>query len=193
MSEHSYMIGVKSVAAEVLSFFNWLLRERAPAMAQVEQLANGFEGWLKIEFLLWLTTTRTPSLRKNDAGVEYKFSLDTRDARKQCDIWVRSGRRELYHYVELKVPLCNANRNKVLDSAALDYVLLTQMRTVYEQGVSANEIIVGARFDDHSWNCALERVRLAAGIAPDTCIEVGGPVEPRGLIRWHVFTRNLGG
>src|SRR5690348_16900967 len=107
------MLGVDSVATEFEAFGKWLTAERSPALARIEGLGNGFEGWIKLEFFFWLTSHRAPALRPwapgvdGDVGLEYTVRLDQRfwdmdRQTKQCDIWVRANDTDSprYHYLE---------------------------------------------------------------------------------------------
>lgn len=166
--------------------------ERSGAVDRIADLENGFEGWIKLEFLFWLRSHRTPALPAGSAGLEYKLALDQRHremdrATKRCDVWVRSTSPNLFHYVELKAPFFNGNAGKVLDSAAADFWYMARIRATYEQAASGNAIVLGVRFSDDGWRQGVERLRRVTGLPDEMALAGSGVLG--GSIRWCVLTR----
>lgn len=196
------MQGVRTIIEEFAAFAAWLAEERPEHLERIAALANGFEGWMKLEFFFWLTTYRSPRLMHEvasregpDVGVEYKISLDPRfpdtPPTKQCDIWIRSSTNfNLFHYVELKAPFLNKNATKLLNSAAHDFVCMSRIRHSYEQAASGNAIILGVGFDDNNWKNGLERLRAYPGVPEDAALVDSGPIDRAGMIRWCGLTRS---
>ncbi|MFT3775152.1 MAG: hypothetical protein QM820_58135 [Minicystis sp.] len=196
------MVGVDSVAIEFQRFAAWLTEERPHEIERIERLANGFEGWIKLEFFFWLTSHRSPPLtcaassgaEEVDVGLEYALLLDQRfkDNRttKQCDIWVRSSAGpSLFHYVELKAPFLNGNAGKILDSAGNDFWYMSRIRRSYEQAASGNAVVLGVGFDAASWARALDRLRAQAGVPDDLNFAGQGTLGRAERISWCVLTK----
>lgn len=187
------MVGIESVANSFGEFMREL--DEGPRAAQLARLQNGFEGWLKVEFLLWLTRPDRAGLVLNDdVGVEYKFTMETEVGtdlrRKQCDLWIRSSNLARYHYVELKAPFANSNRGKVIDSAAFDLRCLMQMHSKHEQAASGAAVIVGSRFSEPDWAYLLARLASGAGIDLAQLQVSPAGVSQCGL-RWVVWTHHF--
>ncbi|MFI5297582.1 MAG: hypothetical protein ACHREM_05740 [Polyangiales bacterium] len=153
---------------------------------------NGFEGWLKLEFLMWLSDRRSVAVGGPgaDVGLEYKARLDGRsdsdgDEWKQCDMWIRAPD-GLFHYIEFKTPFANGNAGKMLRGAGADYWYMRRLRAGYEQAATGSAIVLGVGFDEKRWTTAREHVRGAAGIEPNS------PPNRTGLlgkaIRYDVWT-----
>lgn len=195
---------IDSVADEFRAFVGWLETNRASELVMLESVVNGIEGWLKVEFYLWLTAIRVPQLRpsqayaEKDAGLEYRVKLDqrVRDIRKhvkQCDMWMRaSSAPPLFHYVELKSVFREWNHGKMLDSAGDDLWYLKHMRDRHEQAATGNVIALAIGFDDDDWRDAKAHVLRRADMRPDHPV-VEGAMGPTKRIRWvaitHAFSR----
>lgn len=165
------MPAVDQVATAFAEFARWLADNRTLAVATIAIVPNGFEGWLKFEFLMWLREHQHLAIEglTGDAGLEYKVSLDpasddTGDVWKQCDLWVRATRGG-FHYVELKAPFANKNSGKMLASAGYDFWYMSRLRATEEEAASGSAIVVGVGFDDDRWEASRARVRRAAGIS----------------------------
>jgi len=196
--------GVDSVVAEFRRFASWLNTTRPEELRRIASLANGFEGWIKLEFFFWLTSYRKPRLSADvgapggaDVGLEYKVSLNPSfngtPKVKQCDIWVRSKiQPSLFHYIELKAPFLNKNTGKLLDSSARDFLCMSQIRHSYEQALSGSAIILGVGFDDVNWQKGLSRVRAYPGVPEELVLADEGPLDNDGRIRWCVLTKTYG-
>jgi len=195
------MVGVDNIADEFRMFAGWLTTDRPRELERIEQLANGFEGWIKLEFFFWLTSYRSPLLNARaaagidaDVGLEYTLRLDKRfrdiAPTKQCDLWVRSSAGpSLFHYVELKAPFLNQNTGKVLDSAANDFWHMSRIRRSYEQAASGNAVVLGVGFDTANWERGLDRVRAQACLPEDAQMAGEGVLGRAGLIRWCVLSK----
>jgi hypothetical protein len=191
------MPGITDVATE-FGRFAQSLRRRVGLVDCIGSLNNGFEGWVKIEFFFWLLTKRKLRAAKQEAGsdvwLEYKVRLDRRHRGvsrevKHCDLWIRDQTESGFHYVELKAPFDNGNRNKVLASAAYDLWHMSRLRSSYEKAVSGNAIVLGVGFSPNSWKKGLELVRKEAGLEDDVDVLLkDGKLDDEGLVRFSVFT-----
>lgn len=196
------MTGIESVAHEFRRFTEWLDKARPETLHHLERLSNGFEGWIKIEFLLWLTAYRTTPLAlslhvedgEGDVGAEYNLVLDKRyrgmdkqRPTKRCDLWIRDAHTPSFHYIELKAPFANTNRGKVIDSAADDFWCMSRLRRSYENAVSGNAIVLGVRFTEDEWRKSLDQLltRAECNYMEPADEDVMGP---QNHIRWCVFT-----
>lgn len=190
------MPGIADVATEFEAFMKSWEDERADLPSAIGALANGFEGWLKFEFYLWLIRERGlrgPSDEHwSDVGVEYKVALDQRWAgtnhkTKQCDLWIRDRDEARYHFIELKVPFCNANQGKMFKRAGNDFRYMSRLRTQAEGAATGSVIIVGVNFDQERWNRHLQGVEACAGGHRHTT-RAGGEVSGATGLRWAVLT-----
>ncbi len=190
--------GIDEVAVEFASFCSYLESERAIHMDALAQLGNGFEGWLKIEFVLWLAARGLAvAVREGevhaDIGVEYKFSLDQRRKemdreQKQCDVWIRSAKNpRLFHYLELKVPFAGVN-TKTLMGAGDDLWYVTRPRKTWEQAATGSVIVVGVGFDEPGWTGACQ---LVSTHAHGAFMDPSGKGTIGGGLRWAVWTTVL--
>jgi len=184
------MATIKSVADTFQEFSDWLCKERPSQVQLVGRLANGFEGWLKVEFLGWLVNQRgmTPGV---DAGLEYKASLDQRasDVDRDetcCDLWVCGPTESDVHYVELKTPFCNPNAGKLFRSAGIDLLNVSRLHRVYERASTGSVIVFGVGFDDETWAKGRELLRDAAKLDAYFQFSSTGKLSPH--IRWDVWT-----
>lgn len=197
------MVGIKSVAQEFRDFTDWLCKNRADTMVRLQNLPNGFEGWMKIEFFMWLTSYRKPNLTAEspftpcndaDVGLEYKVKLDSRfsdverGSVKQCDLWIGSERPNLFHYVELKAPFANSNKGKMLKAAGDDFWYMSRIRKTHEHAASGNAIVFGVRFDPGAWDEALRTISFLGGI-PDEAEMHKGEMPEFEKFRWCIFTK----
>lgn len=189
------MMGIDDVCRTFSRFV--LDLDKAGRLSQLEKLANGYEGWVKIEFLLWLAFKGfIISGAEADAGAEYKLSPDRRKVsaaiRKQCDLWVRAKAARAsaagYHYIEIKAPFVDANTKKVFASAATDLRRLLQMRKRYEQAVTASVIVLGVRFQRQVWDEAIAAMKEKARLNQIRLLERS---RRRGPLFWTVFTHEF--
>jgi hypothetical protein len=183
------LAGVASVAEAFEEFARWLNKEHSEKALQLTEIANGFEGWLKIEFLLWLARREGCGCRLGgpdpDVGVEYKLAAGGEAERKQCDLWVRSSRADRFHYVEFKAPFANKNAPKMLRWAGTDLWYMANIHAAAEQAASGSTIIVGVGFNAAQWEVGRECVRTIAkrpGLEP----AAAGTIAK--AIRWDVWT-----
>jgi hypothetical protein len=180
------MSPVKSIADAFKEFATSLERDRADVVKAIGLFKNGFEGWLKLEFLMWLSKTNDLEIG-TDVGIEYRVKLDPAgyEVWKQCDLWVRASE-ATYHYVELKAPFANGNSGKMLMSAGYDFWYMSRLRHTEEQVNTGNAIVVGVRFDDDAWERARSTVRAAAGLSN---LEEPVPGRIGTNIRYDVWTK----
>lgn len=180
------MRGVSSVVDEFSEFVQDA--SRGVTLGRVASLANGFEGWLKIEFLLWFLG-RGFTLNE-DVGVEYKFKTQadtgTGIFQKQCDLWVRSSDLSRFHYVEFKAPFANHNRVKMINSAAYDFRCLARMEHGYEEAASGAVIVVGNGFGDTDWGMLLDT--FVTGALIDKMKVSRHDSGPSSRLRWVGWT-----
>lgn len=191
------MAFVDDIADEFELFSNWLAENRREAIREIENLRNGFEGWIKLEFYFWLTTIRKARLEADkDVGLEYNVQLDQRfrqmdKAQKRCDLWVRaSGSVVRYHYVELKVPFYNQNSKKVLSSAANDVWYMARLKRAKEQVASGSAIILGVGFEEEVWREAMSYLKEHYGDAlRESQKRKEGTIGSSNKIRWRVISQ----
>jgi hypothetical protein len=170
-------------------FCDWLATERKEELALVMLLQHGFEGWMRFEFATWLRSTY--HLSSESLGLEYKVGLDQRSTRgkpawKQCDLWFTAGDGR-YHYCELKAPLANKNRGKVLRGAGEDFWYMAHLRANAERAASGNAIVVGIDFADAEWQEAQQTARSASGLPEHVAPTGSGRIGKR--VRWDVWTK----
>lgn len=201
------MAGIVDVGEEFRAFCTWLGGERAGTVEALGKLANGFEGWLKIEWLMWLHTQRGLRLGPDpvdpyaEVGAEYPAKLDQRHGgmdkeTKRVDLWIKdAGSPPRYHYVEIKAPFENQNADKLLDGAGDDLWYVTRLRKKYEQCASGSLVVLGVGFDDENWERAL--IRMLARAANKRTNADGMPLPNGNMtahgmlgdrIRWCVWT-----
>lgn len=178
--------GLESVGDAFSRFAAELQCKREPVIARIAQLTNGFEGWLKIEFLLWLVEQGL-ELNKG-VGVEHRAKIDAQHAEmgrqeKLCDLWLASTSLDRYHYVELKAPFANRNQGKVLRSAGHDLWYVSRLEATYEKAATGNAIVVGVGFDEPAWRQAEAQVTVAAA-----CGAPGHSGELCPSVWWSVWT-----
>jgi hypothetical protein len=186
--DRRFAMGVKDVVEEFEAFAGSLEESK---VAELGLLANGFEGWLKVEW--YISMKKKFSLAPGrEIGLEYSVALDRRRSgmdihSKRCDLWVRSADpAETYHYVELKAPFDNQNSTKMLDSAGYDAWYLSRMRRG-EQAATGTAIVLGVGYEDLRWAEAVERVRSAAGFATEYAVQ-SHRIGPS--VRWCAFTHD---
>lgn len=182
------MMHVVNVSSEFGEFCTWLAKNREGAVETIGRLANGFEGWLKVEFLMWLTSKGF--VLDEDVGIEYKVKLDPtvdvgEDQWKQCDLWIRADR-DRYHYIELKAPFANRNSGKMMRAAGYDLWYMSRLRAREERVATGNAIVVGVGFSDENWDRARARVRESAGIESTVHPTAGQLLK---VIRYDVWTK----
>lgn len=190
------MPGIADVATEFEAFMKSWENERDYLPSSIGALANGFEGWLKFEFYLWLIRKhglRGPSEEHySDVGVEYKVALDQRwsamDCKtKQCDLWIRDQDETRYHFIELKVPFCNTNKGKMFASASNDFWYMSRLKAQAEKAATGSVIIVGVNFEQAQWEEQVATVETSAGDLRHTT-RAGGEVCGAQGLRWAVLT-----
>jgi hypothetical protein len=196
------MPGIFSVAHEFKSFADYLGKEFPEKVESIGETDNGVEGWLKIEFFLWLTNYRKEKLlprddEDRDVGLEYDVLLDQRQRHpvkretKRCDLYIRdSSRASSFHYVELKVPFANQNRGKVLASAACDFWYMKRIRRACEQPSSGNVIVFGVGFDDEAeWERCMQSLQKESDSVNEAVLAEGPSVlGSKRNLRWCVLT-----
>jgi hypothetical protein len=190
------MAHTSAVAKVFRDFADDLATERPGHLEALGRVVNGFEGWIRTEFVLWLAVARGFAIdqgdHRGDVGVEYTAKLDGRqtDLRtKRCDMWLRAAPlpSRAFHYVEFKVVFAKTNRDKMLELAAGDLQFMSQLRARHEEVASGNLVVIGSAFDSINW--AVARKELAERV-PHATREAGR--EQNGLaggtIRWDVWT-----
>lgn len=186
------MPGIHDVAVEFAAFTNTLSTERQELIESISALNNGFEGWLKFELYFWLIKNR--QLRgSEDVGMEYKVALDQRYAvmdrqTKQCDLWVRDGGNQGYHFVELKAPFANTNQGKMMQSAADDFWYMSRLKGSSENVVSGSAVILGVGFSADSWKLHIDHLVAYSGMPADCITTNYGLLGDSGGLRWAVVT-----
>lgn len=188
--------GIYNVTATFQSFLNDLSIRRAADLQRLSQLKNGFEGWLKIEFYLWLIAQYELEPDNEDIGLEYKVWLDQRRRQmdrdtKQCDLWVREANGRGFHYIELKVPFANTNQGKMMLSASDDFWYMSRLLASNQSVATGSSILLGVGFTDERWRRAIDEAVEYAGNEPD-CVqtEVGClTLEAELPLRWAVMTK----
>ena len=200
------MPGIDDVSSEFNDFIDYMRRKRLTQLDGLSKVVNGIEGWIKVEFYLWLTTAR-PSGRlaptvadtEGDAGMEYKVALD-RGAqgmdreRKQCDLWIRSSAdSSRYHYVELKCVFSQWNTPKMLRSAGDDLWYMRNLDPGPDASpASGSAIVLGVGFADQAaWDGAKELVLRHAGLPEDVVRKPDGRITDDGALRWMSFTHRF--
>lgn len=153
-----------NTAEAFTAFIEYLKDKRRPYLEGLSSLNNGFEGWLKIEFYLWLK--QTYALPDEEyIGMECKIRLKVKNPdghdkkKKQIDLWVWDEAGQGYHYVELKVPFCNQNKSKMFASAALD---LSYMHYLYKRDsvrLTSSVIVMGVGFGKTEWEDGMRTVK----------------------------------
>lgn len=188
------MAGIVDVANEFSEFSEFLNIERREHMKCIASLNNGFEGWIKLEFFLWLIAKHKLEVEEDDIGLEYKVHLDQRRSemdknRKQCDLWIQNHDNTGYHYVELKVPFSNYNSGKMFTSAGHDFWYMSRISASSEYAVTGNAIIIGVGFDNKGWQSGIDRVRNEAWLPESWCPSASGMFDSEGRVRWAIFTK----
>jgi hypothetical protein len=184
--------GIRDVAQAFQSFVADLELTNQGRSTLLETLSNGYEGWLKIEFLAWLVTQ---GLSVNESvGVEYKVALRQQHSKmdvleKHCDLWIRAvGALPRWHYVELKTPFAGRNGEKLLQSSGYDLWYISRIARV-EQPASASVIVLGNGFDELSWKRAESSVERAFGGVAPVSQKLAGQL---GKMHWTVWTKWFG-
>lgn len=194
------MPGILNVSVTFQHFLKDLSALRAADLNRLSQLNNGFEGWLKIEFYLWLIAQYSLEPANGDIGLEYKVWLDQRRRQmdretKQCDVWVRDAQGAGFHYIELKVPFANPNQGKMLLSASDDFWYMSRLLASDQSATTGSSILLGVGFDEGVWHAAIEEAVEYAGNDPD-CVqcETGSvAVSSARLLCWAVMTKTYPG
>ena len=191
------MPGVKDIAAEFEAFTLALSAERSELIDYITSLHNGFEGWLKLEFYFWLIKNRklraSLSDKEHDIGMEYKISLVQRYGAmdrqtKQCDLWVRDHKTNGYHFIELKAPFANTNRNKVLQSAADDFWYMSRLTEKFESVVTGSTIALGIRFGAEEWAAHIDKVKAYSKVPSKVLTVQLGSLGNHTQAQWAVLT-----
>lgn len=190
------MAHTSTVSTAFNDFADELATERPGHLAALGNVVNGFEGWLRTEFLLWLAVARGFAIDQGnglgDVGVEYLVQLDGRRTEveeKRCDMWLRAAPlpSRAFHYVELKVLFAATNCGKMTRLTGIDLHFMSRPRARYEEAASGNLVIMGSGFDASGWaevrQELVERVPLATRAAGREWNDL-----TRGMIRWDVWT-----
>lgn len=195
------MPGIQSVATDFEAFTHTLSTERNELIDYIISLHNGFEGWLKLEFYFWLIKNRklraSLSDKEHDVGMEYKVALDQRYGAmdrqtKQCDLWIRDQKTDGYHFIELKAPSANANRNKVLLSAADDFWYMSRLAEKFEQVVTGSTIALGIRFGAEEWAAHIDKVSAYSRVGSKDLSVTLGSLGNHAQAQWAVLTTRYG-
>lgn len=184
-------LGIKSMGGAFAEFASELERNRKDALERIVACGNGFEGWLKFEFFMWLCNG---GLEPHEhVGLECKVALRpdgraTLGPRKQCDLWVLSDLPNRYHYLELKAPFANRNSTKMLRYAGWDVWYMSQLEWAKPEvaATTGSAIVVGVGFSDALWQDGRRLVREAAGLETDALPASSGRIGPS--ILWDAWT-----
>lgn len=184
-------LGIKDIGSEFGAFVSTLQSDRKDALERIAACGNGFEGWLKFEFFMWLCNRGL--VPHEHVGLECKVALkpdgSTLGPRKQCDLWVSSNVAGRYHYVELKAPFANKNSTKMLRYAGWDVWYMSQLDWAKPEVAAAtgSAIVVGVGFTDRQWEIGRQLVREAAGLDADARPTAAGKVGE--VLLWDAWTR----
>jgi hypothetical protein len=112
-------LGINDINVAFAKFASELETTRGEALKRIAVCGNGFEGWLKFEFFMWLCNSGLAP--HEHVGLEYKVALNavsTLGPSKQCDLWVLADTADRYHYVEIKAPFANKTRPRCFGTPA---------------------------------------------------------------------------
>jgi hypothetical protein len=108
-------------------FLKYLEQYRLDHLKTIATFEYAFEGWLKYEFLCFLTNYL--EIKDDFAGLEYSIRLFSKK-QKKVDAWFsRNENLEAYHYFEFKCAFNNINFSKQVSAFTCDFATLLQIDT----------------------------------------------------------------
>ena len=124
----------------------------------IADLRAGFEGWIKIEFVLWaiskygLNPLDSGDKGTHGIGIEESVALCGKRHSKNVDIWLYVGKKGT-HYIELKSLVKDYNEFKQVGSWITDFIHLKNMsEKQYPIGVAS--VLFATSGSDEKWTPA---------------------------------------
>ncbi len=188
MTTPSQTKGVADIGIAFEAFCANLRKTRSGDIDAIGVYGNGFEGWLKFEFLFYLANTYGLKPREG-VGVEPHVALTTGGV-KQCDLWAVDATGLRYHYVELKAYFNNGSKSKMSSGARNDLFYMATIDAADRETSAAtgSAIRVGVGFDRQKWDQpdpAVQALQVSQGIPINTRT---GSLSAS--VHWSVWTRS---